>query len=272
LSLPTFVTGESFTSGQQVQLGEEEAHHIRVRRLDVGTRVALLDGQGLRGAGTLVRVAKRSATVEVEEAAQEAPRRDIHLLLPIADKERMLWLAEKACELGVASWRPVSFRRSKSVAARGEGPMFNQKVTARMKNAMEQCGNAGLPAVYPEANVERAILAAPMGVRLVLDPSGRVLGSIVGSGTNGLGGTNGPNLGETTAQPEDFAPQPISIVVGPEGGIEEDELAQFVEGGFTKVALGSTILRFETAAVAALGFLAAMETRGPSAEVRSAYA
>ena len=233
MSLPTFVTSEAFAAGRQVTLGQEEVHHIRVRRLDVGARVALLDGQGLRGTGHLVRVAKRNATVEVESAEQEEPRRAIHLLVPIAEKDRMLWLAEKACELGAASWRPVDFRRSKSVAARGTGTMFNQKVAARMRAAMEQSGNAWMPTGYPEASVERAIAAAPEGVRLVLDGAGSPM-----------------ELG-------DDGSASISIVVGPEGGIEDDEMEMFAKAGFAKLSLGPNILRFETAAIAALAVLSA---------------
>lgn len=231
LSLPTFITTEAFAAGQQIQLTEEDAHHIRVRRLDVGTHVALLDGHGLRGTGRLVRLAKKSATVEVATAEQEVPRREVHLLLPIAEKDRMLWLAEKATELGVSSWRPVVFRRSKSVASRGEGTMFTQKVVARMRSAMEQSGNAWMPTVFPEANVERAIAAAPPGRRIVLDAGGEPL--------NGSGG------------------DAITIVVGPEGGIEEDEMARFLDAGFAKAAIGATILRFETAAVAGLAVVQA---------------
>jgi 16S rRNA (uracil1498-N3)-methyltransferase len=259
VSLPTFVTSEPFSAGKQVTLGEEEAHHIRVRRLDVGTRVALLDGQGLRGTGTLVRIAKRNATVEVEAAEQESPRREVHLLLPIADKERMLWLAEKACELGIASWRPVQFRRSRSVAARGEGPMFTQKVAARMRSAMEQSGNAWLPAIFPEANVERAIAAAPVGVRIILDGAGvRMTYDAAGAAVGAV---------EVGASLD----APITVVVGPEGGIEDDEMEAFVAAGFTKISLGNTILRFETAAIAALGAIVALIDQPSKADTGSTH-
>lgn len=235
VSLPTFITTEPFTVGQQLTLGEDDAHHIRVRRLEIGARVALLDGQGLRGEGMLVRVAKRNATVEVDRVELVPPRRDVHLLLPIADKDRMLWLAEKAAELGIASWRPVNFRRSRSVAARGEGPMFTQKVGARMHAALGQSGNAWMPAIYPDANVERAVAAAPEGVRVVLDGGAPSLGSI------GLSGE-----------------APIVLVVGPEGGLEPDELQEFTAAGFVRASVGANILRFETAAIAALGAVQAM--------------
>jgi 16S rRNA (uracil1498-N3)-methyltransferase len=146
----------------------------------------------------------------------------------------MLWLAEKATELGVSSWRPVVFRRSKSVASRGEGTMFTQKVVARMRSAMEQSGNAWMPTVFPEANVERAIAAAPPGCRFVLDGTGVPLGGELANSCQS---------------------QPIAIVVGPEGGIEDDELEKFVAAGFVKASIGSTILRFETAGLSALAIV-----------------
>lgn len=250
VSIPTFVTTEAFSAGRQVTLGEDEAQHIRVRRLNIGSHVALLNGQGLRGTGLLVRLAKRNATVEVESIATQAAPRAVHLLLPIAEKDRMLWLAEKAAELGTSSWRPVQFRRSRSVAVRGEGIMFNQKVAARMASALEQCGNAWMPVIYPDATVDRAIAAAPPGMRFILDAAGEPLAHT--------------SLNESVGVPADSAAAdgdagdpgaPIVIVVGPAGGVEIDERQRFVDAGFRPVSIGSNVLRFETAAVAALGIV-----------------
>jgi 16S rRNA (uracil1498-N3)-methyltransferase len=142
----------------------------------------------------------------------------------------MLWLAEKAAELGATSWRPVLWRRSRSVSPRGEGVSFQAKVRARMEGALAQSEGAWLPQPFPEANLERAILAAPPGDRVVLDPAGEPL---VGAASPAV-------------RP------PLIIAVGPEGGIERDELEQLRGAGFRSVCLGPTILRFETAAIAAL--------------------
>ncbi|MBA3854577.1 MAG: hypothetical protein C0503_09185 [Gemmatimonas sp.] len=235
MSLPTFCTDESFHAPSSVTLGEDAAHHMRVRRLDVGARVRLLDGQGTIGEGSLTQLAKRHASVAVEQATQVAPLAPIHLLLPVADKDRMLWLAEKATELGVASWRPVLFRRSKHVNPRGEGPVFQQKTRARMVNALEQSGGAWLPTIYPEATVEHAISARPEGLGIVLDadspPLLRVLDAARAAGA---------------ASAADFA---VTLVIGPEGGLEDSERESFVAAGFQPAALGSQVLRFETAAV-----------------------
>lgn len=242
MSLPTFVTDETFTSPSTVTLGEDAAHHMRVRRLDTGVRVGLVDGHGTRGEGVLTQLAKRHATVSVDVAEHVEPAAPLHLLLPVADRDRMLWLAEKCTELELTSWRPVVYRRSKHVNPRGEGPTFQQKVRARMSAALEQSRGAYLPTLFPDASVEAAILAKPQGHCLVMEQGGDALSAV---------------LGRLAVASTAEAAAPITIAVGPEGGFEEAELAALVAAGFTPVSIGRSILRFETAAVSALAALRA---------------
>lgn len=250
--LPTFVTNEPFAQGAVFALGDDDVRHLRVLRLAVGAAVGLRDGAGLIGRGTLVRLAKGQAQVEVEQVETRAPLPEVHMLVPVADRERLLWLAEKAGELACTSWRPVLWRRSRSVAPRGEGPAFQAKVRARMASALAQSQGAWLPQMFPEANLERALLAAPPGNRIVLDPDG---GSLVGS-------VVGSVVGTTTA--------PVVLAIGPEGGIEDDELAALVAAGFRLASIGANILRFETAAVAALAIVRTIlnSPHSPAAETR----
>lgn len=243
MSTPTFVCTETFAVGHTVTLGEDEAHHIRVLRLEVGQRVRLLDGLGARGEGVLVRLAKRHAAVRVDTATTVEPAPAVHLLLPIADRDRMLWLAEKATELAATSWRPVMWKRSKSVSPRGEGPTFQQKVVARMASALEQSRGAWLPSVYPDATVERAIAATPDGPRLVLDASGEPIAELI---TEAVASAKEHGMGRL---------RPISLAVGPEGGLEPGELALLTGAGFRPVSLVHTNLRFETAAIAGLAIV-----------------
>jgi len=242
MSLPTFVTDETFIAPSTVTLGEDAAHHMRVRRLDTGVRVGLVDGHGTRGEGVLTQLAKRHATVSVDVAEHVEPAAPLHLLLPVADRDRMLWLAEKCTELELTSWRPVVYRRSKHVNPRGEGPTFQQKVRARMSAALEQSRGAYMPTLFPEATVEAAILAKPQGHCLVMEQGGEALNALLAR----LAGASAPEV-----------PVPVTIAVGPEGGFEEAELAALVAAGFTPVSIGRSILRFETAAVSALAALRA---------------
>jgi 16S rRNA (uracil1498-N3)-methyltransferase len=228
----TFFAPDSLAVGAMVTLSEDAAHHIRVARVGVGECIALRDGAGKAAVGTLVKVARKSALVDVSETSEIARPAEIHLLAPVADRERMLWLAEKAMELGVTSWRPVIWRRSKSVTPRGEGPTFQAKVRARMISALVQSGSGWLPDIFPEATIERALAAAPLGTRILLAKDGEPIAGV-------------------PMRP------PITIALGPEGGIEPAERDLFLGAAFLPVKLGPSTLRFETAGVAAVAIAAA---------------
>lgn len=228
-----FFHEDAFVAGTQVLLGESEARHIGVLRIGVGERVALRDGAGHVATGTLVRLVKQQATVEVEHVRAVSPEHPIHLLVPVADRERMLWLAEKAAELNVASWRPVLWHRSRSVSPRGDGVTFRQKVRARMISGLLQSHSAWLPELYPEAPPERAVAALPRATRLVLDAAGAAPRSLAASA-------------------------PVVLAVGPEGGFEPRELDLLRSADFAPVSLGPSVLRFETAAIAGVAVARAM--------------
>ena len=231
-AVATFFSPESFTAGASLTLGEDVAQHARVMRLQVGARVALRDGAGGLATGTLSRIGKSTAVVSVEAVTSVERPPQIHLLAPVADRERMLWLAEKAAELGVASWRPVMWQRSKSVSPRGEGPMFQAKLKARMISALIQSGGAWLPDIFPGANIDGALAATPRGGRIILDK-------------------------QANAQPELPLRAPVSIALGPEGGIEAAEREQFLAAGFKSLKLAFNTLRFETAGVAGIAVVIA---------------
>jgi 16S rRNA (uracil1498-N3)-methyltransferase len=241
--LASFFSHELPVEGETIVLGGDEAHHVRVRRLEVGARIRLLDGAGTVGDGVLLRVAKGSAAVEIESVRIVAPMSPLHVIVPVADRDRMLWLAEKAVELGATTWRPVIWKRSRSVSPRGEGATFQGKVRARMIAALTQSGNAWLPTLYPDAPIDRAIAAAPPGARLLLDQDGEPIGSMSLSA-------------------------PVTLAVGPEGGIEPRERDAFVEGGFVVASLPGNVLRFETAGVAGIA-VARARMAGDNREVGS---
>ena len=228
----TFFASDPLIAGGTVTLSEEAAHHMRVARVAVGECIALRDGAGKAAIGTVVKVSRTSALIEVSETSEVSRPAPIHLLAPIADRERMLWLAEKATELGVASWRPVVWRRSKSVSPRGEGPMFQTKVHGRMTSALIQSGGGWLPDIFPESTIERAVAAAPLGTRVLLAKDGEPIIRVP-------------------------MKAPVTIALGPEGGMEPSERDVFIGAAFLPVKLSDSTLRFETAGVAAIAIVAA---------------
>jgi len=230
-SLAGFFSGDEPVARRTIALGEDAVHHARVRRLSIGDRVYVADGVGGRGTGSIERVTKKEIEISIDDVTRVGRAAEVHLLVPIADRDRMLWCAEKCTELGATSWRAVMWNRSRSVSPRGEGESFRARVRARMKSALVQAHAPWLPDLPDDASLDRALADLPEGgTRLALDASGSAIG-----------------LERVVA--------PVIIAVGPEGGIEPDELRLLREASFRTVSLGANVLRFETAAVAALAIV-----------------
>ena len=228
--------------GASVELDEAAAHHAQVKRLQLGDVVRLTSGDGRRATGTLSELAKRRAVVALDAASVEmvAAPPVVDLLAPVGDRERMLLLAEKAVELGASAWRPVVYRRSRSVNPRGEGEGFRDKVRARMISALEQSGGAWLPAIHAECAPEEARASVANGCRLLLDGAGEPLAALAGS-----------------------LAAPCALALGPEGGLDTVEREAFVASGWRLASLGDNVLRFETAGIAGLALLRALLTGRP---------
>jgi len=228
-----FSADQPLSPGVTLSLGDEAAHHARVRRLENGTSVFVADGVGARGVGRIVRLTKQEVEVALDEVYRSPRLPAVHLLVPIGDKDRMLWCAEKCTELGATTWTPVLWNRSRSVSPRGEGSAFQERVRARMRSALVQSHGAWLPDIPDDASIDR-VLADPVpdATRLVLDVSGEAIGHA-------------------------HVAEPVTIAVGPEGGFEAEELRRLRDARFRPVSLGANVLRFETAAVAALAIVRA---------------
>jgi 16S rRNA (uracil1498-N3)-methyltransferase len=238
-AVATFFVAAAFAPGATATLDESAAHHARVKRLEAGDPVRLTNGAGSLGSGTIAAVKRGEVLVDVLSVESLERPAALHLRVPVADRDRMLWLAEKATELGVASWQAVRFRRSLSVSPRGEGDGFRAKILARMTSALEQSGGAWLPEMLPEVDVES--LSAPNDtLPVVLDVAGP------------------PLISAMADAPNRFAP---ILLVGPEGGIEQSELASLTSRGWRTASLGATTLRFETAGIAAIAVMRALLQR-----------
>jgi 16S rRNA (uracil1498-N3)-methyltransferase len=224
----TFYAPGVWTS--HAELDEAAAHHAGVKRLKVGDVVLLTSGDGRRGFGTIAELAKRRLVISVDgDVERLEPQPRVELWAPVADRERMLLLAEKAVELGVSSWRPIVFRRSRSVSPRGEGAAFREKLRLRMVSALEQSGSAWLPAMDPDMTLDAALAASGDVNGILLDVDGPPLVSLDGG-----------------------VQAPVAIALGPEGGLDPDERDAFIGAGWRRASLGANVLRFETAGIAAL--------------------
>ncbi|MBB1157366.1 MULTISPECIES: 16S rRNA (uracil(1498)-N(3))-methyltransferase [Amycolatopsis] len=244
-TLPVFLAPEVPAEGRALLDGEEARHAATVRRLRVGEQLVLSDGAGAMARCAVDAVeAGRAATVTLtvlERWQEEPPALRVHVAQALAKGDRGELAVELATEAGADAIVP--WRAARSVARwddgpRGEKALARWRATAR--SAAKQARRAHVPAVAePAGTRELAQLAATMSATLVLE-----------SGvTSKLTELDLPDGGD------------LLLVVGPEGGITDDELAVLEEAGATTVRLGPTVLRTSTAAAVALGALGVLTGR-----------
>jgi len=232
-------------TGTRVTLpGEAAAHLTRVLRLGVGDACVLFDGRGGEYAARIASVGKREAVVEVGEhdpVERESPLR-ILLLQALARGEKMDFIVQKATELGVAAIRPVHTLHSgvkldADQAARKLGHWRGVAVAA-----CEQCRRNRVPELLPVTGLADALRALPEGgTRLVLSLAEGPRTTLAAAAAAGLSGAAG-----------------TTVLVGPEGGLAEEDEALARAAGFSAVSLGPRVLRTETAALAVLAALGAL--------------
>ena len=230
---------ESLSEGE-VRLDGPQAQHARVRRVQRGDGVQLVDGRGASASGRVL-MAGNALLVAVERIDSVPRPTLLEIIVPVADRDHMLIAAEKSVELQVTGWRPAYFARSKSVSSRGDGEKFRAKLRARMQSALEQSGAAWMPDLHEEVAFE----AAMSGVsgnwqRFLLDAEGSPMAPLVRNG-------------------------PVALAVGPEGGVEREEVLAAERLGWRPVSIARSTLRFETAVIAGAAIV-----RGVQLSFRSA--
>jgi 16S rRNA (uracil1498-N3)-methyltransferase len=234
--IPRLYCPSPLAFGSVVDLPESAAHHAkRVLRLGAGDEVTLFDGQGAEFAATLL-AGDRALVGEHKPVDREAPLRvTLAQALPAADK--MDWVVQKAVELGVAAIQPLAARRS---VVRLSGDRALRRIAHWQQVAVaacEQCGRNRVPVVAPLHDLPHYLGEAAVGetARLLLSPDA------------------GPRLSEL--------PPPrgtVTLLVGPEGGFEDDEILAASAAGFTALRLGPRVLRTETAGLAAVAAMMAL--------------
>jgi 16S rRNA (uracil1498-N3)-methyltransferase len=221
--------------GRRASLDEGEAHHLRVRRAREHDGVEVLDGEGLVGTGRLVRVG-RNWMVDIETAERQTRRARLTLAVAAGDKERFFWMAEKAVELGVTAIVPLETDRTAGVATRLRATHL-PKLRRQVLEATKQCGEAWVPSVDAPVSLDEFAARPGRGLGWLADPEGAV-------------------------PPASLDQTPLTIVIGPEGGLTTDERSALLGSGYRPVALGSHTLRFETAALAATAAATTARMRG----------
>lgn len=227
-STPRLFVEAPLSAGLRLPLEGSQAHYLlSVMRFKNGDPVKLFDGQSGEWLALARDLRKRDLVLEVtEQLAEREPVPDLWLCAAPIKKGRIDWVAEKACELGVARLAPVLTRRAVV------DKLNLDRLRSHMIEAAEQCGRTAVPEIVEPVKLPQLLKDWPAERALFFaDETGGAPAAATMAGHKG----------------------PAAILVGPEGGFDDAERAAIralpqAHG----ISLGPRILRAETAAAAAI--------------------
>ena len=231
---PRIYTDQPLAKDQVVELTDSAANHVgKVLRMKPEEPLILFNGKGSSWQGTIQTVAKKTVTVSLEtmiDQVTESPLK-VHVGQSLSRGERMDYAIQKATEMGVAEITPLFSERCevKLNAERQEKRVRHwQQIVI---SACEQCGLNRLPIIHPPENVTDWMEKQDSDLKFVLHH-------------------------RTDKKLEGFdQPETVSLLIGPEGGLTQEEITQAESSGFHALALGPRVLRTETAPVTAVSVM-----------------
>ena len=226
---------QNLTSGERVELPHDATRHVaNVLRLRRGDELIVFNGQGGEYAATIDTADRRQVSVVLgaHDPIERESTLDVTLAQGLSRGERMDFSIQKAVELGVRRIIPFEAQRSnvKLPAERTARRLEHWRAIAR--HACEQCGRNTVPVIDPLCAFDVIAKPEPFTLRITLDP---------------IGSDRLPSLQSGAGS--------VLLIVGPEGGLDDDELDRLGTSGCLRLPLGPRILRTETATVAGLTML-----------------
>jgi 16S rRNA (uracil1498-N3)-methyltransferase len=215
-------------------LTEAQSHYLsKVLRMQAGRELILFNGEGGEYSAEISAVQKKYVEVSVKEFSAE--NRQSHLRLELAigvsRGERMDWVLQKATELGVTKITPL-------ITERTEVKLGGERADKKMEHwqqilisACEQCQRNLLPELSAPKLFSEWINACDSELKFVLHHR------------------------DNQGLPQDKHTKSVALLIGPEGGLNDDEIAQAVAQHFSPLTLGPRVLRTETAPVAAISLV-----------------
>ena len=233
LDVPRFFCASPIQQSATIELDARVAQHVRVLRMREGDAITLFDGHGGETPATLTRIDKRSADVTTGEhcTIERESDRNVTIYAALIANDRMDWMIQKACELGVSAIRPMFTERSQRIP--GDVDKRVEHWHGVLIAACEQCGRNRIPEIHLPVALALGLSSLATQSKVLLDADGAVSASSIASGS-------------------------VSIFVGPEGGFAPGELELLRNRCDHKLRIGRTVLRAETAAIAGLASLVSL--------------
>jgi len=232
MRIPRIYQDSPLSVGATVSLQEDAANHVgRVLRMLPEQEICLFNGQGGQYQATIIESGKKQVVVRVDsfnDHSVESPL-TIHLGQVISRGDKMEFTIQKSVELGVNVITPLWSSRC---GVKLHGDRLDKKLEQWQKiaiSACEQCGRNTVPLVRPVMSLENWLAEPTDELKLTLHPRAAYSVGTLPTPANG-----------------------VRLVIGPEGGLSDDEIALTEQYHFQEMLLGPRVLRTETAALTAI--------------------
>lgn len=224
--------------GETIPLTPDAAQHVgTVLRMHEGETLTLFCGDNREFAATIDAVQKRKVTVQIqsEKLVNRESSCDIHLAQALSKGERMEWVIQKAVELGVKSITPLITKHCVVRLDEGRLEKKHHQWQSIAIAACEQSGRNTIPVIEKTMTIEDYLVSCTTTLKLLLHPQST-----------------------TTWRDLDKQVDSIALIIGPEGGLNQQEVDLAQRHQFQILTIGPRVLRTETAAITALSILQAM--------------
>ncbi len=233
MRIPRIYTPQAL-EGDEVELDPAAAHHVlKVLRMDAGRALIVFNGDGREFPAEILQRDRHNARIRLGEPVTPGNESPLHTHLGIALSrgERFEFVLQKATELGASAITPLFTERCEVKLNAERLEKKRQSWEKILIAACEQCGRNVLPVLHTPAALKDWLPEADGDLKCVLHHR------------------------DTRSLDDVDRPSRCTLLIGPEGGLSDDEIQSAQQHGFQALTLGPRVLRTETAPLVALSLL-----------------
>jgi 16S rRNA (uracil1498-N3)-methyltransferase len=234
MRVPRVYTPQALAQGLQIELAEPQSHYLsKVLRMDTGRELILFNGLGGEYQASISAIHKKFIEVTLGEFSPENKQSplELELAIGVSRGDRMDWVLQKATELGVTKITPLLTERTE-VKLKGERADKKMEHWQQIIiSACEQCQRNLVPVLTEPCNFADWVTQCDAKLKFVLHHR------------------------DNQGLPAQQQTNQVALLIGPEGGLTDEEIALAQTQHFTALTLGPRVLRTETAPIAAISLV-----------------
>lgn len=234
MRIPRIYTQQALAAGAVITLEEAASHHLaKVLRMQAGRELVLFNGEGGEYTAVISEVSKKwvSATLGEYHSDNRQSPLPLELAIGVSRGERFEWVLQKATELGVTKITPLITERTEVKLGGERQEKLHERWQQILISACEQCQRNLLPQLAAATPINQWLGNVSASHRFVLHHR------------------------DSQRLPAEQSPQSLALLIGPEGGLSDSEIAEAQAQQFSPLTLGPRVLRTETAPVAAISLV-----------------